>query len=97
MCVCVCRAAQKTEKKLQERLAALEDQKRQEIEAEELRLMRQAFDEDNMLRQVAFRKELDDELCDKLKRESIEKQQLQVEEDCIKIFNQTKKVSILHK
>lgn len=78
---------------MEERLGALEEQKKLDNEAFEHQLLRKKQDKEHFEKKEEHRRELDMVLEDKKKAAMLELQQAQIDEEKMKIYIKTKKVS----
>lgn len=88
----ICRREQKTQKCLQERLAALDEQKKLIEEALEQQLKRKTLDDEQVGKRAEFRHELDMFVEGKKKVAAEENQQSQAAEEKIRLYLKAKKV-----
>ena len=89
------RKEENTQKKLQARLASLDEQKKLDEEATEYHLQRKEEDDKMLHQKKEIREALDACLLDKEKQEAAEKQQSEIDDEKIKIYTTTKKVITL--
>lgn len=88
--LCINRSAEKTEGKLKERLADLEEQKKLEEEAAEYLLKKSELNGANVLKQAHLKQELDAAMEKKKLAEATDKQLSQAEDERIKMYTGTK-------
>ncbi len=87
------RSEEKTQKKLEARLASLDEQKKLDQEAMKYHLKRKDDDDQKSMQKAVLRQELDTCMLDKESQAAEETKQSEIDEEKMKIYTNTKRVN----